>query len=221
MRTEKPKREEATSNWINAGTYILEPEVLSIIPQGERCSVERMVFPTLLKEGRPLYGYRSGAYWMDIGTPAKFLQAQADLLLGHLKKSIEPLGELFTDRVWVGEGTFITSGARVTGPAVLGARCSLEEGASITGPAVLGDDCHLGRGASLEGVIVLDGAEFGEKSRCTDSIIGKNAQIGANSVLEELVMIGDKARVGENNHLSDGAKLSAGETLPGAPAEGL
>ena len=208
--TEKPKREEATSNWINAGTYILEPEVLAHIPTGEFHMVERGLFPDLLKEGKPLYGYRTGAYWLDIGTPAKYLQAHTDLLAGRLKHSLEPKGALFADGVWAGEGTFIHSGARVTGPVVLGKGCKVHEGASITGPSALADGCEVGEEAQLENIVAWQGATFEAHSHCCSSIVGTNAKIGTECRLEGVVIVGDDVILGQGNHLANGAKVWPG-----------
>ena len=71
-----------TANTINAGVYVLEREVLELIPKGQPCSIEREFFPLLLERELPFYGFVSDGYWLDIGTPAKYLQAQQDLLAG-------------------------------------------------------------------------------------------------------------------------------------------
>ncbi|HEX9990074.1 MAG TPA: NDP-sugar synthase [Chloroflexia bacterium] len=213
--TEKPKREEATSNWINAGTYILEPSTLDYIPEGQHYMVERGLFPTMLAEGKPLYGYRTGAYWMDIGTPAKYMQAHADLLLGRLKSSLLPEGEQLSNNVWAGEGTFVHTGARITGPVVLGKNCRIHENVSLVGPLALADRCEVRADAELTGVVAWRNAMFGEKSICRGCIVGNDARIGANCRLEELVIIGDNASVGSGNHVTQGTRLEPGDNLPG------
>lgn len=221
--TEKPRREEATSSWINAGTYILEPQaldyisapqILEEIPPGRPYSVEYGLFPTLLKDGTPLYGYRTGAYWMDIGTPDKYIQATADLLNGRLKHNLQPEGDLLWDRVWAGEGTFVHAGARITGPVALGKGCHIAESATITGPTVLGDYCRVEAEAALEGVIAWDNATFGPKSRTSSSVIATNAQVGPESIVEEGAIVGDNAYTGVGNHLARGVKVWPGIALP-------
>lgn len=213
--TEKPKREEATSNWINAGTYILEPEALEYIPAGEHYMVERGLFPTLLAEGKPLYGYKTGAYWMDIGTPAKYLQAHADLLAGRLKYFIEPEGELFAERVWAGEGTSIHDGARLTGPLVVGRNCRISEGAALTGPLVLGDGCEVGEGAELQSMVAWNRVTFGTNSVSHSCIVASNARIGEGTHLEELCIIGDGAVIKKTVRLAPGTKVEPGEIVAG------
>jgi mannose-1-phosphate guanylyltransferase len=211
--TEKPKREEATSNWISAGTYIMESEVLDYIPGGQRYSVERALFPSLLRDGKPFYGYRSDAYWMDIGTPAKYLAASADLLTDRMHGWLRPEGEWHTEGVWLGYGTTIANGAGVTGPVLLGKDCHVAEGASITGPVVLGDGCRVGEGVRLEGMIALAGAQFDAGCDCRDCLIGNDARIGAGCRIEGLAIVGDKATVGAGNHLAAGVKVMPETTI--------
>jgi mannose-1-phosphate guanylyltransferase len=212
--TEKPKREEATSNWINAGTYIMEPEVLATIPAGQRWSVERAVFPGLLKSGVPMYGYRSKAYWMDIGTPDKYLQAHVDLLEDRVKHHLKPEGELLSPGVWAGEGTFVHSGANIAGHVVLGKSCHVSEGASIVGPTVLDDNCYVGDGASLVEVVAWKNANFAENSRSRHCVVATNGYVGPHSVVEDGAIVGDNASTGAGNHLARGIKLLPGVTLP-------
>jgi mannose-1-phosphate guanylyltransferase len=221
--TEKPKREEATSNWINAGTYIIEhemleyisePQLLDGIPPGRPNSVEYGLFPTLLKEKKPLYGYRTGAYWMDIGTPAKYLQSHADLLTGRLKRSLVPPGEEHSSGVWAGEGCEIHSGARLTGPVVLGAGCRIAEGAALTGPVVLGDGCVVESEAELESVVAWGGSRFGERCKILETIAGTDANVGPECRTEGTAIIADGARVGAKNHLAGGVRVWSGVTLP-------
>jgi mannose-1-phosphate guanylyltransferase len=212
--TEKPRREEATSNWINAGTYIMEPEVLAGIPAGQRWSVERAVFPGLLNNGKPLYGYKSSAYWMDIGTPDKYLQAHADLLEERVRQHIQPEGELLEEGIWAGEGTFVHSGASITGPVVLGKKCRVSAGATIIGPTVLGDNCSVSEGASLEGVVAWENANFAENSRSRRCVVAANGHVGPGSVVEDGAIVGDNASTGGENHLARGIKLWPGVSLP-------
>ncbi|MBF6612879.1 MAG: NDP-sugar synthase [Chloroflexi bacterium] len=211
--TEKPRREEATSNWVNAGTYILEPQALDYIPQGQHYMVEFSLFPTLLAEGKPLYGYRTGAYWLDIGTPAKYLQAQTEILSGRLKYHLPPDGERMGELVWAGEGTFVDSGARITGPAVLGKHCQIEAGASITGPVVLGDGCRVEKEAHLEHMVAWNNVVFGPGSHSHECIVGSNASIGDGCEVSGTSIIGDNAVVGACAVITGGAKIEPGSVI--------
>ena len=118
---EKPGWDEVTTNMINAGTYVLEPDVLTEIPPDTVVSIERQTFPQLLAGGEPIYAYSSPAYWIDIGTPEKYLQLHRDLLNGKCRQ----YGTGAPDEVVVGEQSDIHPTAQIKGPVVIGANCSI------------------------------------------------------------------------------------------------
>ncbi len=150
---EKPEPGTAPTHWINAGTYVLEPEVLDLVPPGARRSIEREIFPELVEQGR-LYGLQAASYWIDAGTPEAYLQAHLDLLDG-LRGSFEPAihesaridAGAMVKRSAVGPGVIVASGARVVDSVVMaGARISA--GASvhrsiIGARSVIGESCEL------------------------------------------------------------------------------
>ncbi len=219
---EKPRPGTTESKWINAGTYVMETDVLDYIseprflddiPAGRPYSVEYGLFPKLLEEGRPVYGYRSGAYWLDVGTPERYLQAQNDLLVGRLKYALEPPGEQVQDHVWAGEGTFIDAGARLSGPAVLGKGCRLRANSAVTGPAALGDGCDVGEEAQVENVIAFNDVTFGASSRSSGSLFGNGSVVGAECEIADATVVGDNATVGAANRLS-GGRVEIGEEVP-------
>ncbi|MGA7730531.1 MAG: NDP-sugar synthase [Chloroflexia bacterium] len=221
--TEKPRRQEATSNWINAGTYLLEPamldyisepRILDEIPPGRPYSVEYGLFPHLLHERKPVYGYGSNAYWMDIGTPAKYLQAHIDLLTGKLSQHMPVEGERIGEDLWAGAGTFIHKSARISGPVVLGADCQVTQGALIEGPTVLGDGCRVEADAELIGIVAWDHVTFAARSRVRNSIVATEATIGPETTVDDGSVVGDHAHTGAGNHLSRGLKLQPGVSLP-------
>jgi NDP-sugar pyrophosphorylase family protein len=218
---EKPKPGTTESKWINAGTYVMEtavldyisePRFLDEIPAGRPYSVEYGLFPKLLEEGKPFYGYRSGAYWLDMGTPERYLQAQNDLLLGRLKYALEPPGEQVQDRVWAGEGTFIDKGARLTGPVVLGRGCKLRANSAVTGPTSLGDGCLVGEEAQVQNVIAFNEVTFGASSVSSDSLFGNGAIVGAECDIRDVTVVGDNATIGAANRLS-GGRVEIGATV--------
>lgn len=221
--TEKPKREEATSNWINAGTYMIEPamldyisppQILNEIPPGRPYSVEYGLFPKLLSEGKPMFGYRSGAYWMDIGSPAKYLQAHYDLLAGKLAIAMPFQGDKLSDEVLAGEGTFVHAGARLSGRIVMGSNCSVADGAFIQGPVVLGNNCTVEQDAELREVVAWDGVTFGPFSRAYNSVVATESTIGSGTAIDDLSVIGDHANTGTDNYLTHGLRVQPNTTLP-------
>ena len=152
---EKPSPENVTSHWINAGIYILEPEVLRHIPQGRHYMFERGLFPALIEMGIPVYGYPFRGYWLDMGTPEKYLSLNCDLLRDEV---LSPLtGEMSRNGVSCGADTVIHPSSVVMGPVVIGCGCRIEAGAFIRGPVVIGDGCRVGEGATIERAVLWDG----------------------------------------------------------------
>lgn len=168
---EKPAPGTAPTNWISAGSYVLEPEVLERIPRGRRVSIERQVFPELVENGR-LYGYRSERYWIDAGTPEAYLQANLDYLdgsRGDVVEGVDPGARIHPEAV--------------VKDAVIGRGCSVEAGATVAG-SVLMDDVTVARGAFVERSIVGAGAQLGTNSRVVElSVVGPGESIGGDSVL--------------------------------------
>ncbi len=119
---EKPAPGSAPSDWINAGTYILEPAFLDRIPPRLNVSVERETFPRLLEQPGRLFGYRSDAYWLDIGTPEKYLQAHHDVLRGKVGRPPTPGARELSEGIWTQGDATIEPGATVTAPVLLGSR---------------------------------------------------------------------------------------------------
>ena len=163
---EKPPRDLAPTNLINAGTYVLEPEVLALIPPGGRVSIERETFPTLVGQGR-LFAMASDAYWLDTGTPAQYLKANLDLLDGSAL--VEP-------------GSSVAPTARVC-RSVVGAGARVEDGAEVR-DSVLLPDAVVGAGAVVDGSIVGARARIGARSRLAPvTVVGCDVEVAAGRVL--------------------------------------
>lgn len=188
---EKPGRAEVTTNTVNAGIYLLERELLDLIPAGRAASIEREFFPALLARGVPCFGFVARAYWLDIGSPEKYRQAQMDLLRGAVDTPVSPPGTRRGD-VWVGTGVSIAPGAVVKGPAVLGSAVRLEPEASVGPLTVLGDGVSVGRGGRVEAAVLWDHVQVGEGAVIRQSVVGSRARIGRGA------RIGPDAVVGEN-----------------------
>ena len=153
---EKPPPDQITTHWINAGIYILEPEVLRYVPQATHYMFERGLFPLLLKRGEPVYGYPHHGYWLDMGTLEKYLGLNCDLLGAKTTSHLTPPPN--QDGSYLAPDATVHPTASVTGPVAIGRRCRIDEGARILGPVVIGNDCHIGAGACLERAVLWDGA---------------------------------------------------------------
>lgn len=200
---EKPSREMVTTNMINAGIYILEPDILSCIAPDTFSMFERDVFPPLLEKGQAIYGYPFRDYWIDIGAPDKYLKLHHDLLRRSVgNKGIKFEGESFVHPsahiegpAIIGEGCFVDRNSIVRGPAVLGTRCRVEEGAVVEG-AVLWQDCQISKGAKLRNCLVACRCRIGEESEISDGCI-----------------LGDDVRIGKGSKVSKGIKIWPSETV--------
>jgi len=153
---EKPSPDQVTTNWINAGVYIIEPEVLGYIPAHGFYMFEKGLFPRLLELGQPVYGYplRSG-YWLDMGTPEKYLQLNCDLLAA---RAISALTGRFENGLHLGQEVAIHPSAEITGPVLIGDRCSIGRGACVIGPVVIGPGSSIGEDATVERAVLWAGA---------------------------------------------------------------
>ena len=191
---EKPGWEEVTTNTINAGVYVLERELLDLIPKGQPHSIEREFFPHLLERGLPFYGFVSSGYWLDIGTPAKYLQAQQDLLARRLRVHVEPAGEEGAHG-WIAPSATLAPAARIHGPVVIGAGCHVEAGATVGPGAVLGAGCRIGAGAEVEGAVLWEEVEVGAGARLTGCLVGRGVSIGAHASVASGAVLGDGTRL--------------------------
>jgi mannose-1-phosphate guanylyltransferase len=210
---EKPgPDDDIVTDLINAGTYVIEPHLLERVPEGERHSFERQFFPGLLADGLPVYGFPSDAYWLDIGTPAKYLQAHHDILDRQLPFDFS--GEELRPGVWVEEGTVIEEGALLSGPCCIGRDCHVRSGAVIRGRSVLGNGCCVGPEAVVEGSVLLDGARVGEECEVHGSILGRGVRLGRGVEVRELCVLGEEVAVGDYNQLRMGLRVWPRREIP-------
>ncbi len=204
---EKPAADEVTTNLINAGIYVLEPEVLTMIPAGREASIEREIFPYLQTEGR-LRAYVSSSYWKDIGTPRSYLAASQDVLSGAVGA-----GENF-DFLQVAPSVEKGKGVKVLPPVSVAPGCVLENGATVGGRSSLGRGCRVGANAVVEGSILFDGAEVESRAVVRGSIIGPGARVGQDAIVRGLSVLGARCVVGEGNVLDQGVRINPGVILP-------
>ncbi len=153
---EKPPREQAPTNWINAGTYVLEPSVLASIPPRLNVSIERETFPRMLERPGRLYAMKAAGYWLDIGTPAKYFEAHLDVLEGKVGLPPSPGAREQAPGVWLEPGATIDATATLIAPVLIGARASIGAGATIR-RSVVGADSSIGAGANVTDSVIFGG----------------------------------------------------------------
>jgi mannose-1-phosphate guanylyltransferase len=176
---EKPKPEQITSNMINAGVYIVERKILNRVPQGERLMFERDVFPVLLSEGEPVFGYATDAYWIDTGTPEQYLQLNRDLMFG---KSTQV--DFRPEEIRINERASVNPQASLTGPILIDADCSVGKGAQLKGPVTIGTGCTIKDEAIIENSILWQNVTVGERATLKDCIVASNSYIDNNACVE-------------------------------------
>jgi mannose-1-phosphate guanylyltransferase len=185
---EKPDPSVIDTDEINAGTYVLERAVVDLIPAGRAVSIEREVFPRLV--GRGLYGRRLDGYWMDIGTPERYLQASWDILEGTVETELPGNG----------------------GP-YLGSGCSIASDASLAARTVVGAGCEIGEGAAITDSVLLDGCVVGTAAEVTGSILGYGVSVGDGARVGPGAVIGAEARIASGAAVGEGARVGPGESF--------
>lgn len=201
---EKPKPEEIDTDLISAGCYVLERSVLDLIPGGRNVSIEREVFPRLVGNGLDGFPHR-GAYFMDLGTPERYLDGVRDVLSGALTTD--------TFAALDGDGRYVDGGATVdgvvTGPAWIAAGAHVADGASVNGSSVIAASAQVAANATVRGSVVLAGAKVGEGATLDRALVGPGATIGAGATLAPLAVIGPNAHVPAGTDVPADAKIEA------------
>jgi mannose-1-phosphate guanylyltransferase len=202
---EKPDPSEIDTDEVNAGAYVLERAVVDLIPPGRAVSIEREIFPRLV--GRGLYGLRLDGYWMDIGTPERYLQASWDILTGAVETAV-------ADRV-DGAGLGVDEHAEVDGAAVIEAPALVESGvqvgAAVVGPRViLGPHCEVADGARISGSVLHSRCHVDADAVIEDSILGAGVEVGEGAEVGHGSVLGEGARVEPGAVVEHDSRLEPG-----------
>lgn len=208
---EKPSWDRVTTNLINAGTYILEPAVLRHIPPNSYYMFERGLFPLLLERGDLLLGYPSNAYWMDIGTPQKYLAVHHDVLESRIATCVS--GTQVRGGIWLASDATIHPSAKLTPPIVLGKGVRVAAGANLIGPLAIGDECAIGCDAVVEESVLWRGTTIGDRSTVRGSLLGAGCTVSADSCLTGGVVVGDGCSIGTGNRLEQGIRIWPGRNI--------
>ncbi len=198
---EKPTWDQVTTNMINAGTYILEPEVLDDIPAQTNYSFERQLFPSLLARGEAVYAYPSSCYWIDIGTPEKYLQVHQDLLSGKSRGYVS-LGQT----VRLGSRCRVDPTAQIQGPVLVGENCTISRGVKITGPVVIGSGSTILEESVIEGSVIWHNTRIGPKAILQNTLVANDCQLEAEACIEKAV-IGDHITVTSRSKYGAGSRI--------------
>lgn len=187
---EKPTWSEVFSDTVNTGIYILEPEVLAGMTAGNNYDWSQNIFPQLLRDGQPIYGYVMEGYWADVGSLEQYREAQRDVLAGRAKVSVR--GEQVQPGIWVGQGCTIDPDAVLEAPLCLGDHCKVKSGARLGPNTAIGDHAFIESGAIVAHSVVLESAYIGPNVQVNSAIIGARVTLKRDAQVHEEAVIGDR-----------------------------
>jgi mannose-1-phosphate guanylyltransferase/phosphomannomutase len=190
---EKPSWGEVFSDTVNTGMYILEPSIFEYMQPEKSYDWSQDIFPQILAEEKPMFGYVLGEYWTDVGSLQQYRQAQYEMLGGMTKLPIE--GRREGGDIWIGAGTEIDPNARLIGPLCIGKNCRIKADAHIGPDTVIGDNCLVEEGAILQKAIVWDSNYIGARSRLTGCTVCFRCTIKEDVDIQEGAVVGDRCHI--------------------------
>jgi NDP-sugar pyrophosphorylase family protein len=187
---EKPKPEEITTNKINAGIYVLEPDTFDRIPSDVAWSIERSYFPSLIERRETFVAYVYEGYWIDIGTPEKYTQVHRDIMDGRYVAA--PFEGLGGSRAAVAPDARIEDGATLEGPCFVDDGVLVKAGARIGPYSVVGRQSQIEENAVVEGAIIWPNCRISRDAEVRNAILGRNCHVGRNVTLDHGAVLGDR-----------------------------
>lgn len=201
---EKPSWSQVFSDTVNTGIYFMNPSALRVCDKLP-CDFSGDIFPRLLAQGRPLYGYVSDGYWCDIGDLDAYRHCHYDIFSG--KAHIKPDACRLREGVYAEEGAVIEAGATVEGPVLIGKNTRIQSGARVDGYTVLGDGCVISPGASIKRSVLLDRVSVGKNAQIRGSIVCSHTAIGEGASLFEQSVVGEECGIGAEAVIRPGVRI--------------
>ncbi|MDQ3508600.1 MAG: sugar phosphate nucleotidyltransferase [Actinomycetota bacterium] len=211
---EKPAWGQVFSDTVNTGIYLLDGSVMDKIPDPEsegEYDFSEDLFPAMLDDGRPMFGYVTEEYWEDIGTLEQYSAAQRDVLDGSVK-GVRPPGTRLRENIYVGSRAQLDEG-ELEGPVVIGENVRIDEGAKVSPYSVIGSNVVVSAGARVERSVVADGSYIGEGAELVDTLVGRSSYVQARARLLERSSLGDDVIVGEGATVSPEVKVYPHKTI--------
>ena len=206
---EKPDPQHIDTDEVSAGAYVLEREIVERIPRGRAVSIEHEVFPRLVGEG--LYGHRLEGYWMDIGTPERYLRATRDILEGRVRTEVG--ARLDAAGLLIAEGARIDPAATVRPPALVESEAEVGPGSTIGAHAVIGGRSEIGAEAIVSSAVGMEDCRVGSGAELHEAILAPGVTVGEGARIGGGAVIGDGAEIEPGVEIEDGARLAPGEVL--------
>jgi len=200
---EKPSWGQVFSDTVNMGIYVLEPQMLEFIPVGKEYYFEKDVYPKLVQESQPLFGFIHNGYWRDIGDAKTYQQAHWDAIEKKMELQID---EPFKHGVWRGKGCKIGKGVKFDGGVILGDHTQVADNVTFF-KTVVGENCKIGRGSIIKNSILWSGVEIGQKCELVQDVVGRVVAIENGCILDQNVFISDGSKIGANSRINANVKI--------------
>lgn len=196
---EKPNPDEVTCDTINAGIYVLEPTTFDRIPKDVVYSIERAYFPSVIERGEPFYAYVDRGYWIDIGTPEKYIQVHRDMFDGRFSAGLFASAD--RAKPLISPEARVEDGVSFEGPSFLDAGVHVKAGATIGPYAVIGRGVIVEESAEVRNAIVWPNTRIGQGAIVDGPILGRNCHVGRNASVIGSAVLGDKTVLTDYTHL--------------------
>lgn len=190
---EKPTWSEVFSDTVNTGMYILEPEILDLMDPEQNYDWSSDIFPRLLEEGRPMYGYVMDDYWADVGSLSQYREAQEDLLSGRVDLPVP--GQSRSEGVFMGANTSIDPSVVLVPPVCLGRNVRIKANARVGPYTVIGDNTTIEEGSNVDRSVVWEGAYIGYHTRVHSAIVCSRAMLKRDVTVQEDAVVGDRSAI--------------------------
>jgi len=207
---EKPKPEECFTNLISTGLYVIEPEVLDLIPITREYDFAKDLFPKLLMRGRPMYGYRTSAFWVDAGSLEGYMEATGWILSNlprYISDTAEVAGAKIKGNVWIDDEAIVKPGATIEGPALIENGAIIGTDTNIGPSSVVKRDVEVGPKNCLNGSILYEDTSIEVGARLRNCVVGENCELGKQVKIDDLAIVGPNCKVGDKVHICKRSRI--------------
>ncbi|SNX54554.1 sugar phosphate nucleotidyltransferase [Thermoanaerobacterium sp. RBIITD] len=202
---EKPSWGEVFSDTINTGIYIIEPEVLKLVPENKQFDFSKDLFPLLLEKGIPMYGYVSDKYWCDIGSGVQYLKSHLDLLKGDVDIGFKE--KVKCDGIIIGKNVNISKDAKLIPPLIIGDGTSIEDNTIIGPYAIIGKDNYIGFGSTIKNSVLWDRVSIGPNNEIRGTIFCNGVKTENNVRTFDNSVIGEESKLNSFSEIKPNTKI--------------
>src|SRR5699024_5365255 len=202
---EKPSWGEVFSDTINTGIYILEPEVMDYYKKGENFDFSKDLFPRLLEDKIPMFGYVTDEYWCDIGDLNTYISTHRDILSGKAEGNLKSYE--VSEGIWVGQNTIIEDSVKINPPVYIGNNNVIKKGTVLDSYTVIGDNCYIDRNDYLKGTVLWDNVRIANEVEIRRAVICNNITINKKVKIKEDTAIGSYSKIDTETYIQKGIKI--------------